>query len=147
MLSNNGCDTGETQREWMTLRPFLTLRLSVCSLECYVFKYDWHNRLSRDRLSATLMICEEGPDIEKFNPDVAISEWYDTKVRRLTSGPHNCPMKRKTSAEKSCVVDLAAMTLSDLEDLDSDEEQYITCKRHFDMKNNFEKKFFFCCVK
>ena len=86
-------------------------------------KNNWCNRLSRDRLSSTLMICEEGPDIEKFNPDVAISEWYDAKVRRLTSGPHNYPKKRKTSAEKSCVADLAAMTLSDLEDLDSDEEQ------------------------
>ena len=44
-------------------------------------KNDWRNRLSHDPLSATLMICEEGPDIEKFNPDVTISEWYDTKVR------------------------------------------------------------------
>ena len=44
-------------------------------------------------------------------------------LRRLTSGPHNYPEKRKTSAEKSCVVDLAAMALSDLEDLDNDEEQ------------------------
>ena len=69
------------------------------------------------------MIFEEGPDIEKFNPYVAVSEWYDAKERRLTSGPHNCPKKRKTLAQKSCVVDLAAMTLSDLEDLDSDEEQ------------------------
>ena len=72
---------------------------------------------------ATLMICEEGSDIGKFNPDFAISEWYDAKVRRLTSGPHNYPKKRKTSAEKSCAVDLAAMTLLDLKDLDSHEEQ------------------------
>ena len=86
-------------------------------------KNNWRNRLSRDRLSATLMIYEEGPDIETFNPDVATSEWYDAKVRILTSGPHNYPKKRKTSAEKSCVVDSAAMTLSDLEDLDSHEEQ------------------------
>ena len=68
-------------------------------------KNDWRNRLTRDRLSASLMICEEGPDIEKFNPHVAIFEWYDAKVRRLTFGPHNYPKKRKTSAEKSCVVD------------------------------------------
>ena len=81
------------------------------------------NRLSHYRLSATLMICEEGPDIENFNPDAVICEWYDVKVCRLTSGPHNYPKKRKTSADKSCVVDLAAMTLSDLKDLDSDEEQ------------------------
>ena len=86
-------------------------------------KNGWRNRLSRDRLSATLMLYEEGPDIETFNPDVATSEWYDAKVRILTSGPHNYPKKRKTSAEKSCVVDSAAMTLSDLEDLDSHEEQ------------------------
>ena len=86
-------------------------------------KNDWRNRLSRDRLSATLMICEEGSGIEKFNLDVAVSEWYDAKVRRLTLGPDNYPKKGKTSAEKSCVVDLAAMTLSDLEDLDSDKEQ------------------------
>lgn len=51
-------------------------------------KNDWLNRLSCDRLSATLQICEEGPDIENFNPDVAISEWYDAKVRRLSPGPH-----------------------------------------------------------
>ena len=86
-------------------------------------KNDWRNRLSRDQLRATPMICEEGPDIEMFNPDVAISEWYDAKVSRLTLGPHNYPKKRKTLAEKSCVVELAAMTLSDLKDLDSDEEQ------------------------
>ena len=85
-------------------------------------KNDWRDRLSHDWLSATLIICEEGPDVEKFNPGVAISEWYDAKVCRLTLGPHNYPKKRKT-AEKSCVVDLAAMTLSDLEDLDSNEEQ------------------------
>ena len=61
--------------------------------------------------------------MKKFNSDVAISDWYDTKVRRLRLGPHNYRKKRKVSAEKSCIVDLAAMTLSDLEDLDSDEEQ------------------------
>ena len=83
-------------------------------------KNDWHSRVSRDRLGATVMIWEEGPDIEHFNPDVAISDWYDTKIRRLTSGPYNYPNKRKTLAEKSCDVNLAAMTLSDLEDLDSD---------------------------
>ena len=43
-------------------------------------KNNWRNRLSRDRLSATLMIYEEGPDIETFNPDVATSEWYDANI-------------------------------------------------------------------
>ena len=148
MLSNNGCDIGEIQREWMTLKtyvipirnnspkvkyleiwehvfsneniieecknvlhifeillitPFSNAKLERMFSRMLRLKNDWRDRLSRDRLSATLMICEEGPDIEKFNPDVAISEWYDVKVRRLTSGPHNYPKKRKTSAEKSCV--------------------------------------------
>ena len=43
-------------------------------------KNDWHSRLSCDGLSATLMLCEEDPDIEKFNPYVATSECYDAKV-------------------------------------------------------------------
>ena len=103
------------------------MHFSNAKLECMFSKMlgvknDWWNELSRDWLSATLMICEEGSDIEKFNPNVAFSEWYDAKVRRLRSGPHNYPKKRKTSPEKFCVVDLA-VTLSDLEDLDSDEEQ------------------------
>ena len=86
--------------------------------------------------------------MKKFNPDVAISDWYDAKVHRLTLGPHNYPKKRKASAEKSCIVDLAARTLSDLQDLDSDEEQEsIMCIGHFDITNDFEKKFFFCYVK
>ena len=98
-------------------------------------KNNWRNKLSRDQLSATLMICVEGPDIEKFNPDIAISEWYDAKVHKLRSGPHNYPKKRKTSAK-----------LSNNEDLDSGKES-IMCIGHFDIKNNFEKKFFFCYVK
>ena len=71
------------------------------------------------------MICVEGPDIENFNLDIAISEWYEAVVHKLGSGPHNYPKKRKTSAEKSCVVDLAAMKLSNNEDLDSDKESIV----------------------
>ena len=156
LLSNNGCDIGEIQREWMTLKtyvipirnnspkvkyleiwehvfsneniieecknvlhifeillitPFSNAKLERMFSRMLRLKNDWRDRLSRDRLSATLMICEEGPDIEKFNQDVAITDWYDAKVRRLTSGPHNKPKKKKTSAEKSFVVDLATMTL------------------------------------
>ena len=82
--------------EILLITPFSNAKLERVFSRMLRVKNDWHNRLSRDRLSATLMICEEGPDIEKFNPDVAISEWYDAKVRRLTSGPHNYPKKRKT---------------------------------------------------
>ena len=132
MLSNNGCDSGEIQCEWMTLkthvtpirnnspevdleiweRVFSNENIEECKNILHIFeillitpfsiaklervfsrmlhvKNDWRNRLSCDRLSVTLIICEKGPDIEKFNPDVAISEWYDAKVHRLTLCPHN----------------------------------------------------------
>ena len=109
--------------EILLITPFSNAKLERMFSRMIRVKNDWHNRLSCDQLSATMMICEEGPDIEKFNQDVAISKGYDAKVRRLTSGPHNYPKKRKRLADKSCVVELAAMTLSDLEDLDSNEEQ------------------------
>ena len=102
--------------------PFSNAKLERMFSRMLRVKNDCRNRLSCNQLSATLMICE-GPDIEKFNPDIAISEWYEAKVHRLTLGPHNYPRKTKTLAEKSCVVELNAMTLSDLEDLDSDKEQ------------------------
>ena len=109
--------------EILLITPFSNAKLERMFSRMIRVKNDWHNRLSCDQLSATMMICEEGPDIEKFNQDVAISKGYDAKVRRLTSGPHNYPKKRKKSAEKSCVVDLAAMTLSDLEGLHCNKEQ------------------------
>ena len=79
-----------TSLRYFSLHPFLSLSLSVCSLARMLHvKNDWCNRLSCARLSVTLIICEEGPDIEKFNPDVVISERYDAKVHRLTLCPHN----------------------------------------------------------
>ena len=122
LLSNNGCDIGEIQCEWMTLKTYVipirnnSPKVKYLEIWAHVFSNEniieecknvlhifeillitpfsnaklehmfsrmlhvknvWRNRLSGDRLSATLMICEEDPDIEKFNPDVAISAWYD----------------------------------------------------------------------
>ena len=106
----------------LLITPFSNTKLECMFSRMLHVKNDCRNKLSRDRLSATLQICEEGPDIENFNSDVATSEWYDAKVRRLSSGPHKYPKKRKTSKEKSSIVDLGPMTLSDIEDLDSNEE-------------------------
>ena len=125
LLSNNSCDIGEIQCEWMTLKTYVIPIqnnspkvkylgiwervfsneniIEECQNVLHIFeilpitsfsnaklermfsrmlriKNNWCNRLSHDPLCATLMICEEGLDIEKFNPDVTISEWYDTKV-------------------------------------------------------------------
>ena len=69
------------------------------------------------------MIREEDLDVENFNPDVAISEWYNAKVPTVHRVLTTTQIREKRLAEKSFVVELAAMTLSDLEDLDSNEEQ------------------------
>ena len=61
----------------LLITPFSNAKLESMFSRMLHVKNDWRNRLSHDQLSAALMICEEGADIEKFNPDVAISEWYD----------------------------------------------------------------------
>ena len=40
-------------------------------------------------------ISEEGPSIFDFNPATSIDAWYAGAVRRLNSGQHNYPEKRK----------------------------------------------------
>ena len=64
-------------------------------------KNDWRNRLSHNQLSATLMICEEGLDVENFDSDVAISEWYNAKGRRV----HRV-LTSTQRREKDCQTDL-----------------------------------------
>ena len=80
------------------------------------------NRLGRDLLDACLHVSE-GCDIASFNPDSAISTWYKRKETRLAAKSHNYPSKRKqvSSASSSVsVVDIATITLSDLEDIDEE---------------------------
>ena len=64
----------------LLIAPFSNAKLEHMFSRMLHVKKVWHNRLSGDRLSATLMICEEDPDIEKFNPYVATSDCYDAKV-------------------------------------------------------------------
>ena len=58
-------------------------------------KSDWRNSLSWGRLDTLLSISEEGPTISDFNPATSIDAWYAGAVRRLNSGPHKYPEKRK----------------------------------------------------
>ena len=87
-------------------------------------KMDWRNRLSRDRLDNLIRISEEGPSIEEYCPDEAIESWYSAKVRRLSCSTHNYPEKRKKTKEKE-TVEIATLTMSDLENDFSDEEDPI----------------------
>lgn len=88
-------------------------------------KTDWRNRLNRYTLDDLLRISEDGPTLDDFNPDVAIDKWFTDKVRRLKTGRHNYPDKRKRTADGNAVastetVDIAEFVLSDLESPSSD---------------------------
>ena len=66
---------------------------------------------------------EQGCNIASFNADSAISAWYKKKERRLAAKSYNYLSERKQVSSGSSsvsVVDIATITLSDLED--SDEE-------------------------
>ena len=89
---------------------------------------DWRNRLNRDTLDDLLQISEDGPMLDDFNPDIAIDKWFTEKVRRLKTGRHNYPAKRKRTADGNAVasadtVDIAEFVLSDLESPSSDEDE------------------------
>lgn len=90
-------------------------------------KTDWRNKLGRDRLESLLRISEKGVSIGDYNPDRAIEQWYQEKVRRISSAKsHSYPKKPKKVGENSSgVINVAKHTLSDLEESsnssDSDE--------------------------
>lgn len=90
-------------------------------------KSDWRNRLNRDTLDELLRIGEDGPSLDDFNPDPAIDMWFTDKVRRLKTGRHNYPDKRKKAADGSALtsqtVDIAEYVLSDLESPSASSEE------------------------
>ena len=60
-------------------------------------KSDWRNRLGEARLECALRISEDGPDLNKFNPDPPISVWLEDR----NSSSHNYPTQRKKVGDSS----------------------------------------------
>ena len=87
-------------------------------------KTDFRNRLGRTRLDACLQISEEGPSLADFKSDSSIDIWYGEKVRRLTAAPHKYPKIRKRQQKREKVLDIATITISDLEDSEEEEVQW-----------------------
>ena len=86
-------------------------------------KTDWRNRLSREQLYMLLCIRDNEPQVKDFNPDIYIDSWFNSKVRRLNSGLHKYPEKHQKSQNQDweqSVVDLSTLTISNLENNDSD---------------------------
>ena len=111
------CDNIFHLNEILLITPFSNGKLERMFSRMLRVKNDWQNILGHDRLEALLRICEEGPSIENFNPDIAIESWYDEKVRRPSAGLHNYPKKRKTEKQSTF---LSMRTLSALESEDED---------------------------
>ena len=108
--------------ELFLICPFMNAKLERMSSRMNRIKNDWHSNLSRDQLDVLLSISKDGPSLEEFNPDASIDCWYTDKVHRLNAGPYNYPFKCKKSSDGKEVINLAALTLSNLENDESDED-------------------------
>ena len=108
--------------ELFLIYPFTNAKLERMFSRMNRIKNDWRSSLSRDQLDVLLHISEDGPSLEEFNPDASIDCWYTDKVRHLNAVTHNYPSKRKKLSDGKEVIDLAELTLSDLENDESDED-------------------------
>ena len=63
-----------------------------------------------------------GSPLECFNPDSAIKTWYVGKKRQLNTGPHNYPSKQAKISDGDDVIDMTTLTLTDIDENESDEE-------------------------
>ena len=72
-------------------------------------KIDWQNRLGQKRIDNLMIISEEGPSAEDFNPDHANNAWYGKKKMQQVGGERS----HKYPAKKARTIDLARVTLSD----------------------------------
>ena len=109
--------------EIMLIYPFSNAKLERIFSRMNRVKTNWRNWLSREPLDTLLRIGEDRPQVQDFNPDIYIDSWFNSKVRQLNSGPHKYPekcQKAQNQNGKQSVVDLSTLTISDLEDNDSD---------------------------
>ena len=79
---------------------------------------NWRNKLRRDRLESLLQVSEEGVSIDDYHLDSAIEQWYQEKVRRISSAKSHCYPKKRTKfcGTAPSVINVAKHTLSDLEE-------------------------------
>ena len=65
-------------------------------------KTDWRNKLRRDRMESLLRISEEGVSIDDYNPDRAIEQWYQEKVRRISAAKSHSYPKKTQESQRDC---------------------------------------------
>ena len=113
--------------EILLITPFTNAKIERVFSRMNRLKTDSRNRLGQARLETQMRVGEEGVSISKFEPDLYIDSWFQEKVRRMNGAkPRNYPSKRRSVKSKSgySVIDIAQVTLSDLEDSDDEFEQF-----------------------
>ena len=113
--------------EILLITPFTNAKIERVFSRMNRLKTDSRNRLGQARLETQMRVGEEGVSIGKFEPDLYIDSWFQEKVRRMNGAkPRNYPSKRRSVKSKSgySVIDIAQVTLSDLEDSDDEFEQF-----------------------
>ena len=61
-----------------------------------------------------LKIGEDGPFLNDFNQDPAIDMWFTDKVRRLKTGKHKYPDKKKKAADGRQILMQIVQSMRDL---------------------------------
>ena len=61
-------------------------------------KKDWRTRLQQDTLDNFLRVAG-GSSIDDLDPDTAMDKWFAGKVRKLTTGGHKYPSKRRKASD------------------------------------------------
>ena len=80
-------------------------------------KTDYHDHLGQEQLEHLLRIGEEEPQIEEFDADVFMGFWHNGKVQWMKAAkPHKYPKKQNSNRISLEIMDIAAYTLSDLEE-------------------------------
>lgn len=105
----------------LLITPFTNAKVERMFSRMKRVKTDWRNKLRRDRLKSLLRVSEEGVSIDDYNPDSAIEQWYQEKVRRISSAKSHCyPEKcKKVCGTVPGMINVAKYTLSDLEESNS----------------------------
>ena len=79
--------------------PFTNAKVERMFSRMNRIKKDWRTRLQRDTLDNFLRVGGEGPSIDDLDPDTAMDKWFAGKVRRLTTGGHKYPSKRRKASD------------------------------------------------
>ena len=85
---------------------------------------NWLLESIRSHYSRCMLANKQRCYLADFNPDAAIDIWYNKKICCLTTTPNNYPKNRKWQNKPEKLLDVATITISDLEDSEEEEIQW-----------------------